>query len=288
MNVTLNTIRTNTFNTYNNKNLNQAHKQSFTGGSFSALFNVAERKIGRVMFDASKEESTVVTPIVEDSKFLKRVKKYFKKKYNNFTDWIAEHFTKPVFDNKYVDKFADKVKGSDNLFKHFMAVGSLITSGMYMEKTLTNKKLDKDRKRTLAVNQGLTFLVSTAGAYYLDNKLNNWWDKVTVKYAGAKFNDDTFAKTFVDTNKAKKKAGQKLLKAKDYINENVGKYFSDADDISKFKSQIKGMGVLKSMLIFALVYRYIVPVAVTPFANKIGDKLIARKKAKEAAENVSK
>lgn len=285
MNITLNTNNTNNFNRYNNNNRTQA--QNFTG-SFSVIFNNAERKIGRRMFDAAKEESTVVTPIVEDSKFFRRVENYIKKQNNKFTDFIAEHFTKPLFDNKYVDKFADKVKGSDNLFKHFMAIGSLITSGMYMKKTLSNKDLDSDRKRTLAVNQGLTFVVSTAGAYYLDNKLNNWWDKVTVKYAGAKFNDDTFAKTFINTNKINKKAGKNLLRAKDYIAQNLDKYLTEENDIKNFISQINGMGVLKSMLIFALVYRYIVPVAVTPFANKIGDKLIARKKAKEAAENVSK
>lgn len=157
-----------------------------------------------------------------------------------------------------------------------------------MEKTLTNKDLDSDRKCTLAVNQGLTFLVSTGGAYYLDNKLNNWWDKVTVKYAGAKFNDENFAKNFINTNKENKKAGKALLKAKDYIGDNIKKYLCEDNEIKKFKSQIKGMGVLKSMLVFALVYRYIVPVAVTPVANKIGDALVAKKKAKEAAEKTSK
>lgn len=285
MNVTLNTNKFNTFNNnYQNRNANQASSQSFTGGKLSALLGVAENKIGRAMFEAEKGESTIVKPVVQNSKFGRSFREAYKAKYNAFTDWIAEHFTKPVFDNKYVDKFADKVKGSDNLFKHFMAVGSLITSGMYMNKTLNNKDLDKDRKRTLAVNQGLTFVVSTAGAYFLDSKLNNWWDKVTVKYAGAKFNDENFAKTFIDTNKSNKKAGTPLLKAKDYIDKNLSKYMVEAEDVKKFKSQIKGMGVLKSMLVFALVYRYIVPVAVTPIANKIGDRLVANKKAKEAVK----
>lgn len=285
MNVTLNTNKFNIYNQYQNRNANQASSQSFTGNKFSAIFHAAEDKIGRAMFEAEKGESTIVKPVVEKSKFFKSFREACKVKYNAFTDFIAEHFTKPVFDNKYVDKFADKVKGSDNLFKHFMAVGSLITSGMYMKKTLANKDLDKDRKRTLAVNQGLTFAVSTAGAYFLDSKLNNWWDKVTVKYAGAKFNDETFAKTFIDQNKQNKKAGKALLKGKEYIDKNIKKYLVDDKDIKNFKSQIKGMGVLKSMLVFALVYRYIVPVAVTPIANKIGEKLVANKKAKETAKS---
>lgn len=285
MNVTLNTNKLNTYNQYQNRNVNQPSSQSFTGNKFSAILHATEDKISRAMYEAEKGESTIVKPVVEKSKFFKSFRKACKAKYNAFTDFIAEHFTKPVFDNKYVDKFADKVKGSDNLFKHFMAVGSLITSGMYMKKTLSNKDLDKDRKRTLAVNQGLTFAVSTAGAYFLDSKLNNWWDKVTVKYAGAKFNDETFAKTFIDQNKQNKKAGKALLKGKEYIEKNIKKYLVDDKDIKNFKSQIKGMGVLKSMLVFALVYRYIVPVAVTPIANKIGDKLVANKKAKETSKS---
>lgn len=283
MNVTLNTHNSNTYNQYAGRK-NSAQQQNFTG-KFSTIMRTAEDRIGRALFEAEKGESTVVKPVIEHSKFGRSFRKACKAKYNAFTDFIAEHFTKPVFDNKYVDKFADKVKSSENLFKHFMAVGSLITSGMYMQKTLANKDLDKDRKRTLAVNQGLTFVVSTAGAYFLDSKLNNWWDKVTVKYAGAKFKDENFAKVFIEQNNKNKKAGAALLKGKDYIDKNIKKYFVDEKDIKNFKSQIKGMGVLKSMLVFALVYRYIVPVAVTPIANKIGDKLVAKKTAKETAKS---
>ena len=53
-----------------------------------------------------------------------------------------------------------------------------------------------------------------------------------------------------------------------------------------FMGKIKGMGLLRSMTVFALVYRYIVPVAVTKPANIFCEKYLAHKKAK--AENQAK
>lgn len=47
-----------------------------------------------------------------------------------------------------------------------------------------------------------------------------------------------------------------------------------------FMGKIKGMGMLRSMIVFALVYRYIVPVAVTKPANILCEKYLAHKKAK--------
>ena len=50
--------------------------------------------------------------------------------------------------------------------------GSVIISGMYMTQTLRNNQLDEDRKKTLAINQGLTFLMSTVGSYLIDDALD--------------------------------------------------------------------------------------------------------------------
>ena len=41
------------------------------------------------------------------------------------------------------------------------------------------------------------------------------------------------------------------------------------------------MDIAKKLLIFTLIYRYLVPVAVTPIANTLGDKYLAYKKEKE-------
>ena len=45
------------------------------------------------------------------------------------------------------------------------------------------------------------------------------------------------------------------------------------------------MGVLKKLAVFGTVYRFIGPVAVTPFANMIGNKLAEAKANRKEAAN---
>src|SRR5574344_2925245 len=40
------------------------------------------------------------------------------------------------------------------------------------------------------------------------------------------------------------------------------------------EKRLRGMGVLKKLIVFGTIYRFISPVLVTPIANVVGDKLI--------------
>ena len=53
-------------------------------------------------------------------------------------------------------------------------------------------------------------------------------------------------------------------------------------------SKIKGMGPLRSMIVFGFVYRFFVPVAVTKPANKLCDMYLAKKKEMQAKEDKQK
>lgn len=304
MNITLNT---NTFTQYRNQNKqNQPMFKANPAHSAQEAATDLARGIGS-----------------ESSGFFK----FFTDKYNKATDWLSSHFAKHVLDNKYFGQFANKLKNTDKLFQHSLTVGSAITSGLYMQRTLTNKDMDKDRKKTLAVNQGLTFLVATAGAYTLDKYLNNWWENVSAKYVQLQTNDAGFAKDFKDIrtsidriNKGLKKDknadvfklaedAKKDLKmnqgAIDILDGTLNKAVKESEN-GKVKSvsnmrldafirklvkaerlkplaeetskKIKGIGLLKSMLVFGFVYRYFVPVAVTKPANILCEKYLARKK----------
>ncbi len=255
--------------------------------------------------------------------------------YDKCTDAIAKHFTAKVVDSKSMNYIADKLKDSNNLFQHCLTMGSLITSGLYMEKTLTNDKLDKDRKKTLAVNQGLTFALSTAGAYSLDKYLKNWWSNVTAKYVGVQINDEKFHKNFksintaieeinkrlkqtpgADVNKIAEevKESMKMPKANEkgyagyteYLEHAVKGAIEDADDVVKSVSKldlnkyidklvkagsipklskdlsdkVKGMGLLRTMLVFGFIYRYFVPVVVTKPSNWLCEKYLSHKQSK--------
>lgn len=102
--------------------------------------------------------------------------------YDKFCNKFGEKVCRPVFNNKVINKIGYWMRNSENAVKHFLAVGSIITSGMYMHQTYTNKKMDKDRRATLTVNQGFTLLLSTLGAYTLDGSLKSWWKKQHERY----------------------------------------------------------------------------------------------------------
>lgn len=254
----------------------------------------------------------VAESVVKKSGFMSTFIKNCGDKYDAVGEWLAQKVIPKVLDNNMTDKFTNKVKGSDRLFSHFLAVGSAITSGMYMYKTLNNDKLEQDRKNTLAVNQFLTFLLSTGGAYMLDSSLSSWWQNMTVRYAAGQCKDknmNLLAEFKEEVKKAKaenieiKKANKALkdaakaegrkiakielqdlksVKAEDFLKNKITKYMSTPETAEQLTRRIKGMGYLKTMLVFALVYRYIVPVAVTKPANMLCDKYLAHKKEKQA------
>ena len=308
--------------------------------------------------------------------------------YDAFCHGVGKHFDLKVLDNTLIDKFAGLVRNADNPVKHFLAVGSVITSGMYMHQTLTNKKMDKDRRQTLAVNQGFTLALSTLGAYTLDDKIKAWWKKKHEQFIklsengkaawqgmeqknaeilaekiknnndilskissgeikpelGAKTNSELFkmAKKFIKddfdlkdesglksfakklsdagitvektadakvfrkelTKKVKNilNGGNAELKSKlksviateDIVRQlfepklNIDQYlekygkthvFNNLDDLMKMS---KGFGILRSLVVFAFVYRFFVPLAVVKPTNWLCEKYLEYKKAKQA------
>ena len=229
---------------------------------------------------------------------------YFNDKYEQFTDLIADKFTSKIVESDALLTLANRFKNSDNLYQHCLTIGSIITSGLYMQRTLTNDKLDKDRKNTLAVNQGLTFAVSTIGAYALDKYVKGWWDNVTARFAGHLVGDPKFYDNYLKQKQAIKEENKKLIqsaKAKGIkaelkelpkVTQLVEKnnYYktllkTSEKDAKVLMTKVKGMSPLRAMIVFGFVYRYFVPVVVTKPANYLCEKYLANKKAKALAEN---
>lgn len=133
-----------------------------------------------------------------------------------------------------------KKQYNDMLFSHLIVLGSTILSAFYVLKTVTNKKLDEARRKTLAINQGAVYALSTIMAYTFDQKLNKTVDKVIDNY---------------------KKANEgKVLKA-------------------NLDMQVSGIKRAKSIIVIDAIYRFIAPVAITPLANYIGNKLQDKKES---------
>ncbi len=210
--------------------------------------------------------------------------------YDSFCNCVGKNVCRPIFNNKAIDKLGYLMRNSENSIKHFLAVGSAITSGMYIKQTLTNKQMDKDRKKTLATNQFFTFALSTAMAYTLDAKIKSWWKNKHEQYVHltpegtAVWDGMTKAnKEIAEKNKSVTKELQQPKWAfDDYLDKFGKKHVMDKDALEKLKSRSKGFGALRSILVFGFIYRFFVPIAVVKPTNWLCNWYLDNKKKKEA------
>lgn len=185
------------------------------------------------------------------------------KKASWLTKLLAKWYGKPLLESSKLKKFSEwltKVPGDAT--DHMVVLGSLIQSGVYVNRTLSNKDLDNDRKKTLAINQALCFFIPTIAGYIVNNAIGDSIKKVSYRYTGLMKEEIAKLKAAGD-EVAAKKAGK--------IAESLGK-------------NIKGVGILARLASFTLIYRYLTPVLVTPVANKLGDKYFSKK---EVSKNVA-
>lgn len=105
--------------------------------------------------------------------------------FTRFSEWIAKNYYARFYNSGVAKYIVDHTKSPkwDNMTKHMSALGSTLISGMYAVRTLENDKLDPEKRKTLAINDVLTWAISTAGAYFLDAKLGKACDKATTRYA---------------------------------------------------------------------------------------------------------
>lgn len=192
-------------------------------------------------------------------------------------------------------------KYNDNLYSHLIVIGSTVLSGFYVLKTLENKKMDEDKRRTLAINQGLVYVVSTVMAYTFDHwinkkvsgplkeysKYNNQENEKNLKalYEQLKENlpEDKY-RTLVDESKLvlDNNAITELEGAiKQSLSIEKQKLLSKTQSAIRSQEYLAGLdsGAKKAKSIMAvdMVYRFIAPVLVTPFANIIGNRLQGKK-----------
>ena len=138
--------------------------------------------------------------------------------------------------------------------QHMSTLGALLTSSVYVMRTLRNKDLDEDKRNTLAINQGICFVVPTICAYTVDRGLSGLIKKAEYKYSGI----------------------QEKKRALGQLTEKELKEFT-----AKQGDRLKGVRTFASLLTFTLIYRYLAPVLVTPAANRIGEKVNKKRDEKK-------
>ena len=162
--------------------------------------------------------------------------------FGGVKDVIAEplsNFYDKVASTGKLQNFVTKFSRT-NSFTHLMVAESCFLSGFYMINTLRNRKIKKEQKPQMLINDAMTLGVATAGAYLLDNKVTNVVNKVADNYF--KNNADFYI------DKAKD-AAQKMAAG---IKDDIGKATVDASDdaisaiTKKIGEQFKGMDKSKA------------------------------------------
>lgn len=122
------------------------------------------------------------------------------------------------------------VKNSAKLEQALMVSFSALLQTNYIINIMRNKKIPEERKQNLAVNNAITFVLPTLGAFTVDSAIDK---------AGERFGD--------------------------YLKEiNKGK--GNKEFIEK---AIKGVGSAKRLFVFMAMYRFASTVVATPMADKV-------------------
>lgn len=75
-----------------------------------------------------------------------------------------------------------KAAKSNNVITALMVAESVYLSSFYMRSTLKNKKIDKEQKPQMLINDALVLGVSTATTLFLDNGINNLYQNMLDKH----------------------------------------------------------------------------------------------------------
>ena len=114
----------------------------------------------------------------------------------------------------------------DKSFTALLVGESALLSGFYMINTATNKKIKKEQKPQMLINDALTLGVSTAGALFLDDKINNMVKVGTEKYVA---NRKNFYRGLGADNKN--------------VSENLGNLISKVGEVAKEKGEALTSGI---------------------------------------------
>lgn len=172
-----------------------------------------------------------------------------------FWQWVgkktSKYYVEPLMNNPKFHEVVEKFTGSSKLMTtHLATVGSVLTSSVYMWRTLTNPDLDPDKRTTLSINQFFGCLAPAIITYKAEHSLKDFNKNLEYDYAGRQMRKLALGK--VPPSKVEE------------FEQNMGK-------------RLKGFPVLMSLFTFTLIYRYLTPVAITPLANWLGEKFNNKK-----------
>lgn len=167
----------------------------------NVTFNTPQIYANNIHARANNRKYSSPVSFKGDNAEKKAEKTGFAKAYENFTKLLAKPEAK-IMENKYFAKFIERTKGL-NMVAHLACLTSIVLSGFYIKKTLNNEKLDKQKRTTLAINQGAVAVLSGVLSYTADKAVNGVISKFIDRYAVINAKDEKLGKYLSGIKNAK-------------------------------------------------------------------------------------
>jgi len=172
---------------------------------------------------------------------------------------------------------------------------SILLTGYWLQNTTRSKKIEPDQKLGLNIQTTLVTVVSSLLALGIDKVFDKPMDKAETAFKEVLSNDikpileDVKQGKVIENLKETIQESCKNLAGSEEIAKKLSKTITSEGDIGKAidelgKSYYKKLGKMKSLTIFTLVVRLLVPVLMVPVAGKI-KKYFKEYKAKKEEEN---
>ncbi len=193
------------------------------------------------------------------------------------------NFYKKVADSSIFQKGIKFFSQSDRTFTHLLVIESTILSGFYMINTLRNKKIEDEQKPQMIINDTLTLGLSTAGAYFAEDKVSDVINKKSEEYF--KNNSDFYINLGKEQQKKTEKSpisellektaetfGKKGEELRNGLNETTGMIKNHLKNITGKADKLKTFQTTEDK--------------VQQLQNSVKDSILNSKTAKEAQTKV--
>lgn len=205
----------------------------------------------------AKNDKHIFNKLLDGFQSLPGVKNYInwcKNKWNKLDDAFASLAnTKPMkkiinWASKELPKGSKKMSNSQKLNQAFMIAFSACLQSCSIFNIAKDKNIPKERKETLMVNTGLTFIIPTIGALFIDNIINKKFDN--------------------------------LIKYYKKVNQNNPKLTKETIEAAS-----NGIKNFKSIFVFTLMYKFGSTLIALPIADKVTDYMRKKGFFKPAKQN---
>lgn len=145
----------------------------------------------------------------QKSKIFKPIEDTYQKASAPFKKFYDKHILEPLA--KYTAKILEsgsfvsfyKWAQDKNMIPHLLCLTSIILSGFYIQQTLTNKKLDDTKKKTLAINQAAVAGLSALMGYTVDAKASKYIQKFADRFTAVNAKNQRLGVYLAGLNDAK-------------------------------------------------------------------------------------